>query len=130
MAELGLSEQWHILQLLQCLELRYVHFTKVLCTQKCLISQALMSGGIPGFVDVVMNFGSSAMTSDNLMTQLLHQNRKLVFYGDDTWMRLFPKHFIRSEGITSFFVADYTEVSSSLASNACTSASIRRWMTM
>ncbi len=34
----------------------------------------------------------------------------MVFYGDDTWIRLFPEHFLRSEGTTSFFVTDYTEV--------------------
>ncbi|ELU10380.1 hypothetical protein CAPTEDRAFT_94413 [Capitella teleta] len=89
--------------------------------------KALMSGGIPGFVDVVMNFGSSAMTSDNLMTQLLHQNRKLVFYGDDTWMRLFPKHFIRSEGTTSFFVADYTEVDDNVTRHLDPELSFSDW---
>ena len=32
-------------------------------------------------------------------------------YGDDTWIRLFPEGtFSRSDGTTSFFVSDYTEV--------------------
>jgi ethanolaminephosphotransferase len=61
-------------------------------------------------VDVVLNFGSSAMTNNNLISQMLQQNKRMVFYGDDTWLRLFPDHFVRSEGTTSFFVADYTEV--------------------
>ncbi len=43
-------------------------------------------------------------------TQLQRAGRRLVFYGDDTWLRLFPGHFVRSEGTTSFFVTDYTEV--------------------
>ena len=37
-------------------------------------------------------------------------NKKVVFYGDDTWMKLFPGHFARTDGTTSFFVTDYTEV--------------------
>jgi hypothetical protein len=72
--------------------------------------QAITTGGIPGFVDVVLNFDSSELQEDNLITQLHRSGRKMVFYGDDTWIRLFPDHFVRSDGTTSFFVTDYTEV--------------------
>ncbi|XP_074640189.1 GPI ethanolamine phosphate transferase 2, catalytic subunit-like [Tubulanus polymorphus] len=72
--------------------------------------KAMTSGDIPGFIDVVLNFDSQELRIDNLITQLYRNERKLVFYGDDTWLRLFPHHFIRSEGTTSFFVTDYTEV--------------------
>lgn len=75
-----------------------------------LFSQALTSGSIPGFVDVVMNFDSSALADDNLVSQLHLAGKQIVFYGDDTWIRLFPGHFIRSDGTTSFFVTDFTEV--------------------
>ena len=34
----------------------------------------------------------------------------MTFFGDDTWLKLFPGHFQREDGTTSFFVADYTEV--------------------
>ncbi|CAH1774450.1 unnamed protein product [Owenia fusiformis] len=72
--------------------------------------KALMTGGVPGFVDVVLNFDSTALLEDNLLHQFMTSERKIVFYGDDTWIRLFPEHFLREEGTTSFFVADYTEV--------------------
>ncbi|XP_076075722.1 GPI ethanolamine phosphate transferase 2, catalytic subunit-like [Mytilus galloprovincialis] len=72
--------------------------------------KALTTGSIPGFVDVVMNFGSSSLTEDNVVTQMKHHGKKMVFYGDDTWLNLFPDHFVRYEGTTSFFVTDYTEV--------------------
>ncbi|XP_064624734.1 GPI ethanolamine phosphate transferase 2-like [Lineus longissimus] len=72
--------------------------------------KALATGGIPGFVDVVLNFDSSELQEDNLITQLRHSGRKIIFYGDDTWIRLFPDHFQRTDGTTSFFVTDYTEV--------------------
>lgn len=73
--------------------------------------QALISGDIPGFVDVIMNFDSAELKSDNLLHQLKAAGRSSIFYGDDTWLRLFPSTFERSEGTTSFFVSDYTEVS-------------------
>ncbi|XP_060576891.1 GPI ethanolamine phosphate transferase 2-like isoform X3 [Ruditapes philippinarum] len=72
--------------------------------------KALTSGTIPGFVDVVLNFDSKALTEDNLISQAYNSGRKVVFYGDDTWVNLFPGHFTRTEGTTSFFVTDYTEV--------------------
>ena len=75
-----------------------------------IILQALTSGTIPGFVDVVLNFDSESLTEDNMITQLKRMGKSVVFYGDDTWIRLFPDAFVRSEGTTSFFVTDYTEV--------------------
>ncbi len=69
-----------------------------------------MTGSIPGFVDVALNLGSSALTEDSLVAQWLDAGRKLTLFGDDTWTKLFPDAFLRSDGVTSFFVADYTEV--------------------
>ena len=111
--------------------------------------QALTTGDIPGFIDVVLNFNSPSLTQDNLISKLkakgdmefeinffvnfsllfvshkhvfifklvsVIQGKRMVFYGDDTWTRLFPRHFVRSDGTTSFFVSDFTEVT--LYSNA------------
>lgn len=36
--------------------------------------------------------------------------KKIIFFGDDTWIKLFPNYFQRHDGTTSFFVSDYTEV--------------------
>lgn len=57
-----------------------------------------------------MNFDSAELKSDNLLYQLNSSGYSSVFYGDDTWLKLFPSSFLRSEGTTSFFVSDYTEV--------------------
>lgn len=70
----------------------------------------MSSGDIPGFVDVIMNFDSPAMTSDNILHRMAEAGKSTVFYGDDTWLKLFPDAFLRHEGVTSFFVSDYTEV--------------------
>uniref|UniRef100_A0ABM0GTS2 GPI ethanolamine phosphate transferase 2-like n=1 Tax=Saccoglossus kowalevskii TaxID=10224 RepID=A0ABM0GTS2_SACKO len=72
--------------------------------------KAITTGGIPGFIDIVLNVDSSALLEDNLISQLYSANKSIVFYGDDTWIKLFPNHFRRTDGTTSFFVADYTEV--------------------
>ncbi|XP_072519782.1 GPI ethanolamine phosphate transferase 2 isoform X2 [Salminus brasiliensis] len=78
----------------------------------CLLgrSQALTTGSIPGFIDVVMNLNSPALLEDNLIWQAKNAGKRIIFYGDDTWVRLFPKHFMEYDGTTSFFVSDYTEV--------------------
>ena len=44
------------------------------------------------------------------LLQLKLAGKRIVQYGDDTWIKLFPGAFLRAEGTSSFFVADYTEV--------------------
>uniref|UniRef100_A0A8C5AVZ3 GPI ethanolamine phosphate transferase 2 C-terminal domain-containing protein n=1 Tax=Gadus morhua TaxID=8049 RepID=A0A8C5AVZ3_GADMO len=72
--------------------------------------KALTTGSIPGFIDVVMNLNSPALLEDNLLWQAQAAGKRMIFYGDDTWLRLFPKLFMERDGTTSFFVSDYTEV--------------------
>lgn len=36
--------------------------------------------------------------------------RRVVFFGDDIWIKFFFDYFIRYEGIIFFFVIDYIEV--------------------
>uniref|UniRef100_A0A674A385 Phosphatidylinositol glycan anchor biosynthesis class G (EMM blood group) n=1 Tax=Salmo trutta TaxID=8032 RepID=A0A674A385_SALTR len=72
--------------------------------------KALTTGSIPGFIDVVMNLNSPVLLEDNLIWQAKTAGKRMVFYGDDTWVKLFPKHFMEYDGTTSFFVSDYTEV--------------------
>lgn len=70
--------------------------------------KALLSGSVPSFWDFVDNFHSPALKEDSLMHQFQSNNWKSCFYGDDTWLRLFPPEdnfFLRYEGTTSFFVA-------------------------
>ena len=59
---------------------------------------------------MVFNIDSEFLQEDNLISQMKFANKKIIFYGDDTWMRLFSEHFERTDGTTSFFVTDYTEV--------------------
>jgi len=70
----------------------------------------MMTGTVPNFVDVILNFGSKPLHRDNLLSQAKAHGYKLIFYGDETWLSLFPNIFDRHDGTTSFFVTDFTEV--------------------
>ncbi|XP_062964064.1 GPI ethanolamine phosphate transferase 2 isoform X2 [Cynocephalus volans] len=72
--------------------------------------KALMTGSLPGFIDVVRNLNSPALLEDNVIRQAKAAGKRIIFYGDETWVKLFPKHFVEYDGTTSFFVSDYTEV--------------------
>jgi ethanolaminephosphotransferase len=71
----------------------------------------MTTGTVPSFVDIALNLGSSKILEDNLLLQARQHDMELIFYGDETWLKLFPHVFARSEGTTSFFVSDFTEVS-------------------
>ncbi|KAK3333890.1 alkaline-phosphatase-like protein [Cercophora scortea] len=79
--------------------------------------KAITTGSIPSFLDVVLNLNeadesSSLASQDTWLAQMKVKGAggKLLMYGDDTWLKLFPGTFDRAEGTTSFFVSDFTEV--------------------
>ncbi|KAB0354226.1 hypothetical protein FD755_022764 [Muntiacus reevesi] len=72
--------------------------------------KALLTGSLPGFIDVVRNLNSPTLLEDNVITRAKAAGKRIIFYGDETWVKLFPKHFVEYDGTTSFFVSDYTEV--------------------
>jgi ethanolaminephosphotransferase len=73
--------------------------------------KAITTGSIPSFLDVILNFAESDTTSslanqDTWLSQLNDKpGGKLVMYGDDTWLKLFPNMFSRADGTSSFFVS-------------------------
>lgn len=73
--------------------------------------KAITTGSIPSFLDVILNFAESDTTStlasqDTWLAQLkVKKGGKLVMYGDDTWLKLFPGTFERADGTSSFFVS-------------------------
>jgi ethanolaminephosphotransferase len=77
--------------------------------------KAITTGSIPSFVDVILNFAESDTTStlgtqDTWLAQIKakdfgNSKGKLVMYGDDTWLKLFPDFFERADGTSSFFVS-------------------------
>jgi ethanolaminephosphotransferase len=73
--------------------------------------KAITSGSIPSFLDVILNLdetdeSSSMASQDTWLAQMKAKEAgKLVMYGDDTWLKLFPNTFDRADGTTSFFVS-------------------------
>jgi ethanolaminephosphotransferase len=77
--------------------------------------KAITTGSIPSFVDVILNFAesdtsSTLATQDTWLAQIKARDfdngkGKLVMYGDDTWLKLFPDFFARADGTSSFFVS-------------------------
>jgi ethanolaminephosphotransferase len=73
--------------------------------------KAITTGSIPSFLDVILNFAesdtsSTLATQDTWLAQMkVKGNGKLVMYGDDTWLKLFPETFDRADGTSSFFVS-------------------------
>ncbi|XP_023933896.2 GPI ethanolamine phosphate transferase 2 isoform X2 [Bicyclus anynana] len=72
--------------------------------------KAMMTGSVSTFADVALNFGAPAVRGDSVLRAAKSRGRRAVMYGDDTWLRLFPGMWNDSDGTTSFFVTDYTEV--------------------
>ncbi|KAI4180470.1 MAG: hypothetical protein LQ346_006990 [Caloplaca aetnensis] len=85
--------------------------------------KAITTGSVPSFLDVVLNFAESEKTSsletqDTWLAQLkAKRGGRLVLYGDDTWLKLFPNMFARADGTSSFFVSDFTEVDLNVTRN-------------
>ena len=73
--------------------------------------KAITTGSIPSFLDVILNFdegdtSSTLAAQDTWLAQMkAKQTGKLVMFGDDTWLKLFPGTFDRADGTSSFFVA-------------------------
>jgi ethanolaminephosphotransferase len=72
--------------------------------------KAITTGSVPSFLDVILNIAESDTSStlahqDTWLAQIKAKNERLIMYGDDTWLKLFPGMFSRADGTTSFFVS-------------------------
>lgn len=72
--------------------------------------KSLTTGRVPQFIDVLLNLGATEAAGDSILHQAVKSGKRLLFYGDNTWLKLYPEIFARSEGVNSFFVNDFTEV--------------------
>lgn len=68
--------------------------------------KALMTGGLPTFIDAGTNFYQTEVREDNLVNQMFRMGKKAVFMGDDAWVNLFPGKFTRAFAYPSFVVKD------------------------
>lgn len=78
--------------------------------------KGITTGSAPNFLDAILNVAEDDTSSnlkeqDSLLKQFHTNNYKVNFFGDDTWLKLFPlEYFGEYEGTNSFFVSDFTEV--------------------
>lgn len=76
-------------------------------------------GTTPNFLDAILNIADDKddsqglLNQDNWLYQFKHKGslaKVMNFYGDDTWLKLFPKFFDSTDGTNSFFVSDFYDV--------------------
>lgn len=77
--------------------------------------KGITTGSTPNFIDAVLNIAeddtsSSLGDSDSWIKQMFLENWKINMFGDDTWLKLFPEYFAKTEGTASFYVSDFTIV--------------------
>ncbi|KAK0629855.1 hypothetical protein B0T17DRAFT_526763 [Bombardia bombarda] len=98
--------------------------------------KAITTGSVPSFLDVVLNLAegdesSTLASQDTWLAQMKTKGTgKLVMYGDDTWLKLFPGTFDRVDGTTSFFVSDFTEVDHNVTRHVAGELKNDDWNTM
>ncbi|KAF7889213.1 hypothetical protein EAF00_009513 [Botryotinia globosa] len=98
--------------------------------------KAITTGSIPSFLDVILNFAesdtsSSLATQDTWLAQMKAKGGgKMIMYGDDTWLKLFPETFDRADGTSSFFVSDFTEVDNNVTRHVPEELMKDDWNTM
>ncbi|RDD42235.1 GPI ethanolamine phosphate transferase 2 [Trichoplax sp. H2] len=97
---------------------------------KLLTGKSMTSGSIPGFSDFFGNMASTSLNDDNILSQFLRAKWNITFFGDDTWVKLFPKHFLRKDGVISFFVSDFYEVDNNVTRHVRPELGRKDWQVM
>ncbi|KAI0201485.1 alkaline-phosphatase-like protein [Astrocystis sublimbata] len=98
--------------------------------------KAMTTGTTPSFLDAILSFdeadtSSTLASQDTWLAQMKAKDTgKLIMYGDDTWLKLFPATFDRAEGTTSFFVSDFTEVDNNVTRHIADELRNDDWNTM
>ncbi|SJM83079.1 related to GPI ethanolamine phosphate transferase 2 [Zygosaccharomyces bailii] len=78
--------------------------------------KGITTGSTPNFLDAILNVAEDDSSSnlkdqDSWLKQFAIHGKKMRFFGDDTWLKLFPLEFFQEfEGTNSFFVSDFEQV--------------------
>lgn len=78
--------------------------------------KGITTGSTPNFLDAILNVAEDDLSSslndqDSWLRQFHNNNKRIKFFGDDTWLKLFPLEFFQEyEGTNSFFVSDFEQV--------------------
>ncbi|GME70867.1 unnamed protein product [Ambrosiozyma monospora] len=77
--------------------------------------KGITTGSTPNFIDAVLNIAeddtSSSLGDNDSWVKQMHSNGwRINMFGDDTWLKLFPDYFSKTDGTASFYVSDFTIV--------------------
>ncbi|RKP18626.1 hypothetical protein ROZALSC1DRAFT_29705 [Rozella allomycis CSF55] len=64
--------------------------------------KGMLTGGLPTFIDASSNFESSMLDEDNWLYQLSLKKNSIYFFGDETWVKLFPHILNNSSRVFPF----------------------------
>lgn len=98
--------------------------------------KGLTTGTNPNFLDAVLNIAednanASLTNQDSWVAQMIRSNKSIVFYGDNTWLKLFgDESFLRFDGTSSFYVNDYTEVDVNVTRHISSELAAKDWDAM
>ncbi|KAK9377378.1 alkaline-phosphatase-like protein [Lipomyces chichibuensis] len=99
--------------------------------------KGITTGSVSNFLDAVLNIAESDSSStlvgqDSWLVEFKRRPvpGKLVMFGDDTWLKLFPGIFDRYDGTSSFFVSDFTEVDNNVTRHLDTELKTSDWDVM
>jgi ethanolaminephosphotransferase len=86
--------------------------------------KALTAGTPPVFLDFLSNLNEERQgdsgVRDSWVRRAGEAGKRMVFLGDDTWLRLFPKDwFVRTDPTTSFYVRVPFQISDMLGYGNC-----------
>ncbi|GLC62228.1 hypothetical protein PLESTB_001857500 [Pleodorina starrii] len=69
--------------------------------------KAILTGGLPTFLDIGQSFSAAAISEDNLLAQMRARGMRVVVMGDDTWAQLAPPaHYAACHPYPAFDVRD------------------------
>lgn len=97
--------------------------------------KGITTGSTPNFLDVILNIADDKDTSqsmlnqDSWLKQFLNRLKVINFFGDDTWLKLFPPEnfFNKYDGTSSFFVNDFTQVDNNVTRHLDSDLLRSRW---
>ncbi|KAJ3044278.1 mannose-ethanolamine phosphotransferase gpi13 [Rhizophlyctis rosea] len=89
--------------------------------------KAITTGTLPTFVDAGSNFFGQVVGEDNLLDQLLRNQKRITFMGDDTWTTMFPHSLNESHPYPSFDVWDLHTVDNGVLQHLYPTMESREW---
>lgn len=99
--------------------------------------KAMTEGSNPSFVDMFMNLADdetlhSVSVQDSWLARLKasRPDEKMLFYGENTWLQLYPDVFDRMEGVHAFYVPDFTLVDDNVTRHVAPELRSQDWSTL